>query len=147
MSSRAQGARIHVGSASIVAIFAVLCLTVFAVLTLSTAVSEQRLAEKSAQAVEDYYKADLKCAQIAQGFYDAAPAGAQAVEMHAAQTGAQVFAQGEARYVAFSQAIDAQQQLDVMLLIQDGQVRVLRWQAAFIGQWVPQDDLPVWDGE
>ena len=44
----------QIGSASIVMIFAVLCLTIFAALAFETAGYEQRLAEKSASAVEAY---------------------------------------------------------------------------------------------
>jgi Tfp pilus assembly protein PilX len=47
-----------VGGASLLVIFAVICLTVFALLTVSTANAEQRLSRVSANAVSAYYKAD-----------------------------------------------------------------------------------------
>ena len=50
--------RLHVGMATIVTIFSVLCLTVFSVLTLLSAHSEKQLAEVSAEAIRSYYAAE-----------------------------------------------------------------------------------------
>ena len=47
-----------VGGSSLLVIFAVLCLTVFALLTLSTAAADSRLSQDAAAAVEAYYQAD-----------------------------------------------------------------------------------------
>ena len=59
------------GGSSLLVIFAVLCLTVFTLLALSTAQADNRLAESSAKAVSDYYEADLTAetilAQLRQG--------------------------------------------------------------------------------
>ena len=52
--------RIHVGMASLVTIFSVLCLTIFAVLTLLSANSEQDLSEISADAIQSYYAAEAE---------------------------------------------------------------------------------------
>ena len=52
------------GSSSLLVIFAVLCLTVFCLLTLSTAKAELRLSEVSAKATVDYYKADAEAENI-----------------------------------------------------------------------------------
>lgn len=57
-----------VGSVSLVLIFSVLCLTIFALLTLSTARNDAALAERAAQSAQDYYAADTEgqhvCAQL-----------------------------------------------------------------------------------
>lgn len=53
------------GAVSLVMIFAVLCLTVFSVLTLSTAVGESKLAQATAQHTADYYAADAQATAIA----------------------------------------------------------------------------------
>ena len=47
-----------VGGISLLVVFAVLCLTVFALLSLTTVQADVRLADASVQAVEDYYAAD-----------------------------------------------------------------------------------------
>lgn len=51
-------ARLHVGMATVVTVFAVLALTIFSVLTLVSAHSEYELAEISAEAVQSYYEAE-----------------------------------------------------------------------------------------
>lgn len=53
------------GAVSLVMIFVVLCLTVFSVLTLSTAVGESKLAQATAQHTADYYASDAQATAIA----------------------------------------------------------------------------------
>ena len=53
-----------VGGSSLLIIFAVLCLTVFSLLTLSTAKADQRLSAVSADAVSAYYAADFQAETI-----------------------------------------------------------------------------------
>ena len=52
------------GGSSLLVIFAVLCLTVFALLTLSTVKADLRLADASVQAVEAYYRADCEAEEL-----------------------------------------------------------------------------------
>ena len=47
-----------VGGTTLLAVFAVLCLTVFAVLGLSAVRADDRLSQKSADAVTAYYRAE-----------------------------------------------------------------------------------------
>ena len=65
-----------VGGSSLLVIFAVLCLVVLALLSLSSAQAEQRLADASLAAITDYYRADsraeaiyaqLRCGQLPEG--------------------------------------------------------------------------------
>ena len=60
-----------IGISSLLVIFSVLCLTVFALLTISTAKAERRLSDVSAEAVSAYYSADAEAefifAQIRDG--------------------------------------------------------------------------------
>ena len=53
------------GAVSLVMIFCVLCLAVFAVLTLATADREAKLAEMTARSAADYYEADHRAVEIA----------------------------------------------------------------------------------
>lgn len=53
-----------VGGCSLLVIFSVLCLTIFSLLTVSTAKAEQRLSVVSADAVRAYYQADAEAEQI-----------------------------------------------------------------------------------
>ena len=53
-----------VGGSSLMVIFAVLCMTVFALLTLSSVQAERRLADAATQSVTAYYEADLQAEKI-----------------------------------------------------------------------------------
>ena len=53
-----------VGGSSLLVIFSVLCLTVFALLSLSTVQASGRLSSTSAQAVAAYYQADSQAEAI-----------------------------------------------------------------------------------
>ncbi|MBQ7796631.1 MAG: hypothetical protein IJ374_08755 [Lachnospiraceae bacterium] len=53
-----------VGGSSLLVIFAVLCLTVFALLSLSTVLADQRLGSASVEAVSSYYEADTRAEEI-----------------------------------------------------------------------------------
>ena len=53
-----------VGGSSLMVIFAVLCMTVFALLTLTSVQAEQRLADAATQSVTAYYEADLRAEEI-----------------------------------------------------------------------------------
>ena len=61
---RRRGSGMNVGSASLVMVFSVLCLTIFAVMSAVTAYSEWNLAKKSADAATAYYAADSRAAEI-----------------------------------------------------------------------------------
>ena len=53
-----------VGGSSLLVIFSVLCLTVFALLSLSTVQADRRLSEASVKAVAAYYEADCQAEEI-----------------------------------------------------------------------------------
>lgn len=53
-----------VGATSLFIVFAILCLTVFTLLTLSTENADRKLSDRSAKASESYYAADLEAETI-----------------------------------------------------------------------------------
>lgn len=53
-----------VGGSSLLVIFSVLCLTVFALLSVSTVQADRRLATASAEVVQAYYQADRQAEEI-----------------------------------------------------------------------------------
>ncbi len=57
-------AGVQVGGTSIIMVFILLCLTIFAVLTLQSASADLRLANKSAEASTRYYEADTEAERI-----------------------------------------------------------------------------------
>ena len=139
----------QIGSASIVMIFAVLCLTVFAALSFETAGYEQRLAEKSAASVEAYYVADgiaeeryLQIYQLLQQNLDAERLVTElehigvSMEIGTAQT-----------KLSYTVPIDDMQELQVTLLWYENKVlQIAQWSAAAAVPWEAEDIIQVWDG-
>ncbi|MDL2224914.1 hypothetical protein LJC20_01730 [Eubacteriales bacterium OttesenSCG-928-M02] len=64
MRERRRSMGIGIGGASILAIFVVLCLTTFAMLSLVSARADARLAERSIASQRDYYNADGKAEEM-----------------------------------------------------------------------------------
>ena len=140
----------HVGSASIVMIFAVLCLTVFASLSFITANNEYNLAQKTMYATEQYYAADSICEEryaqiclILQNLeqYDNMTAQLAAIDVQAEQQGAEWM-------LSYEVPIDEVQQLAVQLCLrQDGVLAVERWVVMASSPWDYDTAIKVWDGQ
>ena len=128
------------GGISLLTVFAVLCLTVFALLSLSTVRADGRLAQASAQAVEDYYAADCAAQEILARLRN----GETPVE--AESHGYDSWHRGM-RYT-YTVPISDTQELQVEVLVDrtDGSWSVLRWQSVPVGEWEPDTSLTVWDG-
>lgn len=121
------------GGASLLTVFAVLCLTVFALLSLSTVRADQRLSEASARAVKEYYAADLQAQEIL-------------ARLRFGELPDQVTVDdGKCRYaVPINDARELQVEVEVR---GTNDYTVLRWQAVNIGEWEIDDDLHLWGGE
>lgn len=120
-----------VGGSSLLAIFGILAMTVFALLSLTSAMARQRLAERSLDAVSAYYEADNR----AEAIFAVLRARELPPEVE----------QRENVY-AFSCEISENQQLAVELKEEMGIWTVLRWQAVPGGVETETEALPVWDG-
>lgn len=66
---------LNIGSASIIMIFAILCLTVFSALSLVTSVSEKKTAQRFADETAAYYEADSEAVKIKNSIQAAIDAG------------------------------------------------------------------------
>ncbi len=66
---------LNIGSASIIMIFAILCLTVFSALSLVTSVSEKKTAQRFADETAEYYEADSEAVKIKNSIQAAIDAG------------------------------------------------------------------------
>ena len=66
---------LNIGSASIIMIFAILCLTVFSALSLVTSVSEKKPAQRFADETAAYYEADSEAVKIKNSIQAAIDAG------------------------------------------------------------------------
>lgn len=60
MNKNRKSQGMNVGSASLVMVFAVMCLTIFSVLSLITANNELKIAKRFATSIENYYNADYE---------------------------------------------------------------------------------------
>lgn len=120
-----------VGGSSLLVIFAVLCLTVFALLSVTTVQAERRMADASVQAVEDYYRADLE----AEGIF---------ARLRSGETVPGVEAQGGIFF--YQVPISEYQTLYVTLKAEDNTWTVLGWQSKAHPPEM-EDTLDLWDGK
>ncbi len=134
------------GAVSLVMIFCVLCLAVFAVLTIATADREAKLSEMTAQNAADYYEADRQAVEIVAALRDGRTLPVDVEIEHVLST----YPDGPVETAAFSLPFGDSQALrvEVMLGDQDGKTcQILRWQTEYTGEWEIDSSMPVWDGE
>ena len=122
-----------IGGSSLFVIFAVLCLTVFALLSLSTVRADQSIQQASVRAVTDYYAADRAAEEILS-------------QLRAGQCPQGVADRGEGHYT-YTCPISDQQQLAVEVVVTGETYTVLRWQAVSTLDWQADEQLTVWNGE
>ena len=142
-----------VGAVSLLVVFAVLCLTVFALLSLTTVQADVRLADAAAEAVTNYYAADLKAqtvfACLRTGAALPSDVSVELTEVEAAEgEGAEGEGAEGAASASYAVPISDTQELQVEVLVKpDGSYQVRRWQAAAVGDWTFDDSLDLWDGD
>ena len=117
-------------------IFCVLCLVVFTVLTLSTAVREQSLSELTAQRAESYYQAD----ELAVETVAALRRGGEIPPE------VQITQEDGATLAEFSISAGGDQALEVAVRLTDTDCEILRWQTVYTGSWETDDTIEVWGG-
>lgn len=120
-----------VGGVSLLVVFAVLCLTVFALLSLTTVQADRRLADASVQAISDYYAADRRAQEIL-------------ARLRAGELPEDVKKDGD--IYAYVCRISDTQDLAVQVLIRKTDYTILRWQAVSSQKWETDDLLMLWDG-
>jgi len=124
-----------VGGSSLLVIFAVLCLTVFALLTLSTVEAGGRLSERAARSLEAYYAADARAEEILTALRDQ-----EIIENGLVKD------EGDG-VVSYMVPIDETQALRVRVRVEAQQAyQVLQWQAVSTASWEASDKIEVWDG-
>lgn len=120
-----------VGGSSLLVIFVVLCLTIFAVLGLSSVQAEGRLSTASADAVYGYYAADSEAEEIlAKLRQGEVPDGVQK----------------EGNRYRYTCTVSDVQILRVEVELEGETYRIRRWQAESATEWQAEDTLQVWDG-
>lgn len=130
-----KSAPINIGTSSIMMLFAVLCLTVFAVLAFTSARSQASLARKSADAVSAYYAADMRAAELYEELHEGAVP--EVVTVNELPDGI---------YYSYDVPVDENQALSV-LVRQTGEVlEILSWKVYTVGEWNADEQINVWDG-
>lgn len=128
------------GGSSLLVAFAVLALTVFALLSLSTVRADVRLGDAAAESVKAYYAADAKAQEIL--------ARLRSGEM---PENVEIKEWGVASYtvpISDTQELQVEVRLDRLLLdMETDTYTVLRWAEVATGDWDYDDGLDVWDGE
>lgn len=120
-----------IGGVSLLVIFAVLCQVVFALISFSTAQADQNQADHAAQAVSEYYAAELEAQKIFARLQSGEAVDSVAVDGNTYR---------------YSCPISEQQILEVELQKEGDTWTICRWQVMVDG--VPIDEaLPVWNGE
>ena len=131
------------GAVSLVMIFCVLCLAVFAVLTLATAERERGLSELSAQRAAEYYEADRRAVEIA-----AALAAGETPDDVSVESAVSTGPSGTVREASFTLPAGGDLLLEVRLEIDEGgKISVLCWRTVYAGDWDVDDTITLWDGD
>ena len=113
-----------IGGCSLLVIFAVLCLTVFALLGFSTVQANKRLADISAQAVSDYYRVDSQAEEI----------------LARLRTGEIPDGVTEKNHIYSFRCIISPTQA-LLVEVQEEDWKILRWQTISTIQWQPDESI------
>ena len=135
---------IGVGSASIVLVFAVLCLTVFSLITLVVARNSKVLADAEAELVTGYYEADALAEHILAVIAEtgAMPDSVRGVEIDYGWD-----MEREAETATYLCAISDEKELYVKLIIDGSRVDIINWRMLDIGEWENDESLGIWLGD
>ena len=135
------------GASSLLVIFSVLCLTVFALLSLSTVSADHRIFERNSQALKAHYEAEEQANEIlAQLRSGTVPAGVKASKSDQVpgHTGEQL------TVYDYSCPVSDTTTLEVSVALDRGTSDtfvVLRWQEVSTYDWQPDTHIPVYTGE
>ena len=123
---RQKPMRLSIGAPTVITLFAVLCLTVLASLSLLSANAQLSLAERSAAAARAYYDADTRAAEIferilqgdARAYFDA-----------------DTYSNADGSH-AYTVTVSARQSLEVRYSVtRDGSVTLESWKLIETGAW------------
>lgn len=121
-----------VGGSSLLVIFAVLCLTVFALLGLSIAQMHKQLSDRNTQAITDYYAADRQAEEIL-------------AELRSGRLPESVQAEGD--LFSYSCPVSDTQELQVLAQRSGDSWKKLKWQLVSTVQSSWDTSQTLWDGE
>lgn len=164
---------LNIGSASIIMIFTIMCLTVFSVLSLVSAVAEHRNAERFAESTKSYYEADSEAMRIRNCIAKELSDGATPQEIaqkygadyKTASENNDTFSKNSAYYGIFSYYVsvstgsagleesgkgtdndnDVSSFIAVELVYSAQGLKTVKWQKEDLNGWEPDDDIELID--
>ena len=135
----------NVGSASIIMVFAVLCLTIFSVLSFTTSSSDLRLSQRASKSISDYYQAEYRAEDkillIHQQLLKDGNLDSLRRESGETDLSVKDFA------IQFTEPVDKRRMLLVELTF-DGNynMTITRWNLLAATDWIPDYSMEVWSG-
>jgi len=139
-----KGSGVGVGSASIVLVFSVLCLSIFSLITFVVSINSKALADIEARLVEGYYEADLLAERILAEIIDAEyiPENIFGVEINYYWDW-----ERDADIVQYVCPLTGSEKwLYVKLAFYIDSYEILSWRMWDTGDWVIDEGLNVWLG-
>ena len=121
-----------IGGSSLLVVFTVLCLTLFAVLGLGTVQANIRLTDAAAEAVSAYYAADTEAEIIL-------------ARLRRGDIPETVTRDGDV--YQYSCPVTSRQMLAVAVRLTPTDYEVLRWQVISTAKWEADDSIHVWQGD
>lgn len=148
------GAGLGVGYVSVMIIFAVICLTIFAVLSFRAASSGDAFNERSGEYLKQYYAADARAKEMLAQLNEIAYGAVQSeffedsFELSAGELeGVSLRKSAKGYETGFSVKINDRQELAVRVdFYAGGGYEIIRWQSVDISVENSDSHLNVWDG-
>ncbi len=137
--SRQKG--LGVGSISLILIFSVLCMSVFALLSLTTAANDKRLALRFAGSAESFYAADTAAEELLWKISGQLKLG-NAPE-NIGNTDILYEQRSRSTVFAYLCPIDENRSIAVLAEYQDGKTKVMEWLETNNESWNPQEHIAV----
>jgi hypothetical protein len=143
------------GSASIILVFAVLCLTIFAVISFVSALSNNALVKVEANMVRSYYEADVLAEYIFAEILnldegESIPDTIRGVEINSGcdcELDLQMILFGygcgcdsEGENISFSLEISDKIELRVVIAVNENEMDIIAWRMRDVGEWESGDD-------
>ena len=137
----------NVGSASIIMVFAVLCLTIFSVLSLITANSDLRLSMRAAKSIEDFYLAEYLAETKVIDIKEKLAGGSTPQSLVSSVDGIKIEKQGNKDVISFVQTVDDKRDIHIALICEtDMRLTVSEWRLLPNDNWNPDSGVEVWSG-
>jgi len=132
-----------VGSASIVLVFAVLCLTVFSLITYVVAANDRTLVDNEAQLVIGFFQADALAESIVAEILtsDTIPSEVQGVKIYS-----ELDFYTNAEIITFSSPISDVLAIFVRLALHGDSYEILSWRMYNSAEWQYDAGLNIWPG-